>query len=131
MYYIYMPRPRAGVSKQQLVQAIHDSLGNVATVARKLGLARKTIYVLLERHQLWDEVKQARETLADMAEEKLIEKIQEGNERLIEFVLKAYRPEIYNPRHQADVAGEVRVRVVYDDSDRLFSATHRDAACEG
>jgi len=90
-------------------------MGNVAEAARRVGITRRVACYLVDRYELWDEVKQAREVLADMAEAKLIEKIQEGSERLIEFALRAYRPEIYNPRHQSEVAGEVRVRVVYED----------------
>ena len=106
---------KAKITKRALKDAIHASMGNVAATARRLGYSRVTVYDYINRFDLWGEVQKAREALADLAEAKLVEKIQEGNERLIEFVLRAYRPELYNPKSQAEVGGEVVVRVVYDD----------------
>lgn len=109
------PGPKPKLTKGELKKAIHKHMGNLAMVARQLGVTRPTIYAYVERYGFKEEVERAREELADLAEVALVKKLQEGDGRLIEFVLRSFRGHIYNPKDTTAHEGEVVVRVVYDD----------------
>jgi len=102
-------------TKAEVKRAIEKAMGNIAAAAQILGVDRSTVYSYIRRYNLQEEVERAREAVADLAEAKMIEKIKEGNERLIEFALRAYRPEIFNQATKTEHAGEVVIRVVYED----------------
>lgn len=88
-------------------------MGNLSDVAASLGGARNSVYNWVEHYQLWSEVNRARESLVDLAESKLIEKIKDGDPRLIEFTLRT-RGRARGYSDNMEHSGQVRVIVSYE-----------------
>jgi hypothetical protein len=81
---------------------------NVALACRAAGINRTTAYRHREDIEAfalkWQEVLDAS---VDRVEAKAFELAYDGNERLIEFILKAYRPERFRERTELGVAGGI------------------------
>jgi transposase len=103
-------------AKEKLVEAIHKNMGNLAAVAATFAVTRNTVYHWVDRYGIWAEVNKARDSLVDLAEAKLMEKLREGDPRLIEFTLRT----LGRIRGYADTmehSGQVRVTVTYERPD--------------
>lgn len=79
--------------KKILVNDVRELLGqtkgNVAAIARTLGVTRRTVYNrILESPTLQDELKEARETMLDNAESVLYSKVLDGDMRALMFFLR-------------------------------------------
>ena len=77
------------LTKEMLSNAIKGSYGILTAVANKLHCERNTVYTWLEKypelkHQLEDE----RQKIIDLAEVKLVGKVNEGSESMIALVVK-------------------------------------------
>ena len=91
-------------SKKAILTAIESTGGIIKNAAHALGCSRQTIYNAKKR---WPEVAAAltdeRETLKDVAEEKLVEQIMQGNMTAIIFFLKCQAKERgYIERQETD-----------------------------
>ncbi len=81
--------PGRVVSNEEIIEALWASRGNMTAAARRLGIARWTIY---RRAQTVKKVRQvveeAREMTIDMAETQLSRMVNEGDFRAINLVLR-------------------------------------------
>jgi hypothetical protein len=78
-----------GHTAEEFVEAIKEAKGFVSVAARRLGCSRSTMYRAIERYSsVAEAVKDARESMTDLAEGKLLEQIKEGNTTAIIFYLK-------------------------------------------
>lgn len=76
------------LSKTKLESAIKGSFGNITVIAQKLQVERKTVYEWLEKDPVMKSLlTDERDKMLDLAENKLVAKINEGDSRLISFVL--------------------------------------------
>lgn len=79
----------AKLTVSKIEQAIHDKRGNIAAVARSLGVARKTIYNRVEASPtLKTALEEARDTMLDNAERALYDEALNGNITALIFFLK-------------------------------------------
>ena len=77
------------VSDRQILAAIKASYGVISTISKELGLLRREAERRINESQLLlDEFNYQKEILADLAEKKLIEKIELGNLQAIKFYLE-------------------------------------------
>jgi hypothetical protein len=77
------------VTRDQLSLAIAEGKGIVTAICQKLNISRWAFYKRVNKDQeLLEELRSAREELADIAELKLWEKLKEGDIRAILFTLK-------------------------------------------
>lgn len=68
---------REDITNKQIIEVLEKKAGLLAPTAKALGISRQTIYRWIESDQeLKDAVKSCRETVIDMAESVLMEKIQ-------------------------------------------------------
>lgn len=84
-------------------------LGNVYYACREAGVNRSTVYRWRERWSTFaDEWEEAKEEAVDLLDyEARRRAVKEGSDRLLIFLLKAHRPDIYNPpRRIANAEGE-------------------------
>jgi transposase-like protein len=76
-------------NQKLFLAALENNAGNISEACVKAGIGRTTYYLWLEQSEQFkqaaDEVK---ESLIDLAENKLIEKIKEGDVKSIIFFLK-------------------------------------------
>ena len=74
---------------ENVIGAIRKSRGLIALAARELGCPRSTIYRYIDRHPTVKKaVEEERDSLIDLAEQKLFEHVENGNLPAIMFVLK-------------------------------------------
>lgn len=83
-------------------------LGIVKHAAEEARVARRTVYSRREKSKRFaaqwaDAIEEACDLLEFEARKRAIE----GSDRLLEFLLKAHRPEKYRERHQVDFSGKV------------------------
>lgn len=72
-----------------ILKALPESFGIVSSIANKARCDRKTVYNWIEKdEQIKKLFTEERESLIDLAEIKLIEKLEAGNESMIALVLK-------------------------------------------
>ena len=76
------------VQKADLKNAIAGSGGFISEIARRLKIEWRTAKNLIEKYELQDELDAEDEKLNDLAEAKLIQKINEGDITAIIFRLK-------------------------------------------
>lgn len=74
--------------KDIVEKAILAANGNLLLVAQKLGISRQCVYNYVDRFGLEPTIKAGRESLVDLAEHKLSERVQEGDTTAIIFTLK-------------------------------------------
>jgi len=75
----------------KIVEAIHANKGNLTRAAKQIGVTRKTIYEWLKADDtLRAELAHAREILCDMAEDVLVEQLENGNLKAAVFVLQHF-----------------------------------------
>jgi hypothetical protein len=106
------------VKEKNIKKAIIESKGILSVAASKMGITRATLYKRIKKHEgLQDVVNEARETLKDFAESKLLSNMNEGKEASIFFFLKTQakdrgyveRQEISGPD-----SGPVEINVTLD-----------------
>lgn len=99
------------MSKKILVDTveplIEDMNGNIAAIARKLGVSRNTVYSrIAESATLQRKLKDARETMVDNAESALYRAVLDGNMTAIIFFLKTQgKDRGYTERNELTGAG--------------------------
>ena len=77
------------ISKENYIDAIHKSRGLLTAAADALGCSRGAIYEAAKRHpEIQQAIEDARERTTDLAEGKLFQKINEGDNTAIIFYLK-------------------------------------------
>jgi hypothetical protein len=78
------------LTKQALLNAIKGSFGIVSVIARNLTCERKTVYEWLNKKDpdIDRAFKEERESIVDLGESKLVQKINAGSESMIALVLK-------------------------------------------
>lgn len=90
--------------KQRAFLGAYVESGSVAAAARAAGVHRTTHYEWWERDAAYREAfAQARERLADLLVDEAFRRALEGSDRLLEFLLKGLRPEVFN-RHRVEVS---------------------------
>lgn len=104
--------------KQDILDAIIDSAGNISLVARRVGCSRRT----MENYKEQDEdyrlaLEEARETFKDAAINKLQQAVMEGNLTAIIFYLKT----------QAKDRGFIEKQEVLNSFDQPFVMTQEQA----
>lgn len=97
----------AGLTAEQIEQAIRAKHGNITRAAEGLGVSRVAIYKRVKANKRLQAVLvEARESLADLAEDKLRELIEQGNVTAIIFALKTVGKERgYVERYQTEHTG--------------------------
>lgn len=103
------------LQKEQVIEAIKDSGGIISTIARKLGCTWGTAR---EYANKWEETRDAlkdeKETVLDIAENTLLDKIKEGDEQSAKW----YLSKIGKLRGYGDsLALEGGIQIVYADKD--------------
>jgi hypothetical protein len=98
----------------------NTSGGNISVVARRLGVARKTVYSYLNR---WKTVEEAffdeKEAMLDFTENKLFQQVAEGNITAIIFTLKTIgKSRGYVERAEVTNDGKMEIIVKYADRKR-------------
>lgn len=90
---------------------IEDCRGNVAVIARRLGVSRSTVQLRIEESStLQARLRDARETKIDDAEDTLFRKAQEGDTACLIFLLKTQgRRRGYSERHEVEHSGKIDV----------------------
>lgn len=74
---------------EQIAHAIEKKAGNVSDAARALKVTRRALYKRIDdSEELQQVLKDARETLVDVAESQLLKQIKRGNTAAIIFTLK-------------------------------------------
>ena len=77
------------ISKEDYINAIHKSRGLLTAAADALGCTRGAIYEAAKKHpEIQQAIEEARERTTDVAEGKLFQKINEGDNTAIIFYLK-------------------------------------------
>lgn len=104
----------------ELKKRIEETKGNVAAVARSLGVSRTAVYNWVDasagcRQALYE----ARETMLDNAESVLYKKVLEGSTPELLFFLKTQgksRGYVERQEHTGADGADVRIKVVYDNA---------------
>ncbi len=77
------------VTKKRLLNAITGSYGNITVIAKKLGCQRAAVYEFLKKdEEVKTAVEQERERIVDLAENKLVDRLNKGDTTLIVMTLK-------------------------------------------
>lgn len=99
-------------SAKDYAQAITDAQGLISVAARRLGIARSTIYSAIKKHaSVREAVEDARERTTDLAEGQLFKKLQEGDLTAIIFYLKTQaKKRGYIERQERHHTGALDVR---------------------
>ena len=107
------------ISTEDYIAAIHNSRGLLTHAADALGVTRGAIYQAAKKHpEIQKAIEDARERTTDLAEGKLFQKINEGDNTAILFYLKTQaKKRGYVERQEVTGAegGELTVRVVRED----------------
>lgn len=75
--------------KNRLLSALAEAHGNISTACKATDISRQTHYRWLKEDEEYAEaVSEQSETILDIAERKLLEKVEEGDLRAIMFLLK-------------------------------------------
>ena len=77
------------ITAEQAVEATKNSGGIISVIAGRLGVTRQYIYKLQKKYKTFEAaIHEAREANLDLAESKLLSKIQAGDNTMIIFYLK-------------------------------------------
>jgi len=108
-----MPKP------EEYAQAVTEAQGLISVAARRLGVSRSSVYDAAKNHvEVRQAIEDARERTTDLAEGKLFQKINDGDNTAIIFYLKTQAKQRgYVERQEVTGAegGELTVRVVRED----------------
>lgn len=98
------------LTKERLIKAIQNSYGNVMLIAKKLKVARSSVYAAIERYGLQSLIEKERDELIDLAESKLVENIKSGKESSIIFALRTLgKKRGYTEKTEIDVNDMTKV----------------------
>lgn len=115
-----------------IIQQLIELKGNVAMLAKKLGVSRTTIYNYVNRHpSVKRALNEARESMLDNVESQLYTKALAGNMTAIIFFLKTQgKRRGYTERIElAGKDGEPQViKVIYGDGSKAKGSTSEAAA---
>lgn len=75
------------INKTSITAAIKNSFGILSNAAKILSIERKALSHYVKRFKLEDLVEDERAKIADLAENMLVERLNEGSENMIKFVL--------------------------------------------
>jgi hypothetical protein len=91
-----------GRTAKQYAKAITEARGFISVAAKRLGCSRSTMYRAIDKYPTVAEaVEDARESMTDLAEGKLVEQINGGNTTAIIFYLKTQgKKRGYVERHE-------------------------------
>ena len=97
---------------KEVIDALQKSRGFVSAAAKILGCAPSTIYRHIEKSEsVRTAIKDAREATKDMAELKLLNRINEGSDTAIIFYLKTQAKDRgYVEKQQVEHSGEMGVK---------------------
>lgn len=103
----------AKVTVKQAVQAIRDKKGFVTHAARQLGISRRQLHKLVNKHPTIKEALiDAREEMKDFAESKMYQKIDDGDTTMIIFYAKTQMKDRgYVERQEVTGAGGGPVKI--------------------
>ena len=108
----------ARLVKRNVSEAILRYSGNLTAVARAFDVSRQAVYNLLEKYpELWELVREARETMLDNVESTLYKQALEGNTAAMIFFLKTQgkaRGYIERTEHAGPDNGPIKVRLSDD-----------------
>jgi hypothetical protein len=80
---------RAQERKSRFIKILKNKSGNISSACEAIGIGRTTFYDWCKKDKKFnEEVEAAAESLIDLAESKLVEKINDGNISAITFLLK-------------------------------------------
>lgn len=84
-----------------------ERLPNISMACRKVGLARQTVYRWMKEYgkfgtKVYKAMDLGIESICDLAESKLIENVNNGNQKAIEYTLTANHKRYYRPRKPKD-----------------------------
>jgi len=101
------------------IDAITEANGLISVAARRLGVTRGAVYKAMQNHpEITQAVEDARERTTDLAEAKLFQKINDGDNTAIIFYLKTQakkRGYVERQEYTGAEGGDVTVRVVRED----------------
>jgi hypothetical protein len=110
------------INKKELKKAIHDSMGIITVVAKRIGKTRQGLYYYLKQHpDMQALLDDERESLKDFAESMLITNVKNGDVTSIIFLLKTLAKDRgYVERHELagakDQPLEIEVTVINDEN---------------
>lgn len=105
--------------KEEAIDILKSSLGNVSLACEKVGIARKTFYQWRQNDPAFDEaVHEVNELTLDFVEHKLLDCIKKGNSRLIMYYLsckgksRGYAPLVRGAAATDDANTQPTVKIV-------------------
>ena len=113
--------PRTGTyrkyTRQQIIDALAESMGMISPAARTLGCSRNTITTYMKEYpEIAEAISDANEEVNDVAELKLYDAIKRGEAWAICFRLKTRaKNRGYIEKAEVEHAGRVQIELVYDE----------------
>ena len=113
--------PRTGTyrkyTRQQVIDALAESMGMISPAARTLGCSRNTITTYMKEYpEIAEAISDANEEVNDVAELKLYDAIKRGEAWAICFRLKTRaKNRGYIEKAEVEHAGRVQIELVYDE----------------
>ena len=107
------------ISVADVEPLVSEYKGNVAAIARRLGVSRSTVWARVqESPTLTAALEDARESMVDNAESALYKKVIEGIDTtaLIFFLKTQGRKRGYIEKQEVENSGELLIRVTYEDA---------------
>lgn len=95
------------------IRAIQEANGMLTVAAKKLGVGRSAIHEMAKRHpEIQEAINETRERMVDFAENKLFEKISQGEIVAILFYLKTIgKSRGYVERQEVDNSGSLEITI--------------------
>lgn len=104
-----LPEQTRRVKMRRVIEGLRRGL-SAGDAAKCAGVARATVYKWREEDpQFAKEWVEAVEEATDVLERVAYERAVEKSDYLVTFLLKARRPDVYQPKHQVEVRGSVDV----------------------
>lgn len=113
-------------TREQVLEAVRKATGNLSVAAKILKCSRQTVYNASKRWKtVAAEIAQQRATIVDLAEQRLIDKVNEGQWPAIKYVLSTLgKTRGYGPEPETVTAIEFIVKYDNDpDRDQSQEAT--------
>jgi hypothetical protein len=109
----------AKVTTAEAAAAIKQHKGFITQAAKTLGISRRHLHTLINRHPTIKEaLDDAREEMKDFAESKIYQGINNDNTALLIFYAKTQMKDRgYIERQEIDHSGAVKIEVIYGDRD--------------
>jgi hypothetical protein len=107
----------ADLKAEQVIKRIKEVNGNLAAVARSMGIARMTLYRYMEAHPtIKAALDDARETMLDNAESVLYKKVLDGSTQELLFFLRTQgKSRGYTEKSEVKHSGHIDVSELSDD----------------